>query len=119
MDELDLDVYEELLQTVEAGLSRAPNNAADPDEGRIDSPDLMWRRGLTRERRQELNDAAARGETVDKGPCKHGWQYYIVYRPMSFAESLRFKKAHGVMIVHIFHESDVAARGLAIGPEAP
>ncbi|CAM5535851.1 hypothetical protein SALBM135S_05512 [Streptomyces alboniger] len=113
MDGLDLDVCEELLTVAATGLSRAPDNSRDPDEGRVGLRNLLWRRGITRKRRQQLLDAEVRGEPVqDEGPGKHGWQYYILYRPMSRLEALRTGKPNGLMVVHILGEEEVGAVGI-------
>jgi hypothetical protein len=114
MDELDLDVCEELLLVASTSLSRAPNSA-DGDEGRIDGGNLLWRRGITPQRRQQLLAAEARGTPEqEKGPGRHGWQYYILYRPMSKMEAARTGRINGLMVVHILSEEDVAAVGIPV-----
>ena len=115
MDRLDLDVCEELLLVAGTSLSRAPDNTTDADEGRVGLGNLLWRRGITRERRQQLLAAEARGEPVEeKGPGRHGWQYYILYRPMSWMETARTGKPNGLMVVHILGEEEVAAVGIPV-----
>ncbi|MFC7994483.1 hypothetical protein ACFUV2_35015 [Streptomyces pilosus] len=115
MDRLDLDVCEELLLVAETSLSRAPDNSTDEDEGQVGLKTLLWRRGITRERRRQLLAAEARGETVEeKGPGRHGWQYYIIYRPMSWMESMRTGKPNGLMVVRILGEEEVGTVGIPV-----
>ncbi|MFD8491389.1 hypothetical protein ACFYVE_39405 [Streptomyces tendae] len=112
LQQLDLEVVEDLLHVIGTALSRAPVST-DPDEGRIGHKELLYRRGLTKEKRQQLTAAEARDEDCDdKGPGKHAWQYFIIYRPMKLVECTRLGKPHGLMIVRIISAEEVAARYL-------
>lgn len=114
LEQLDLEVCDELLHVIDTELSRAPDSN-DPDEGRVGRENLLYRRGLTREKRRQLDAADARGEDCDtKGPGKHAWQYFIIYRPMKPLERARTGKPHGLMIVRIIGEDEVGARYLIV-----
>ncbi|MFD7972874.1 hypothetical protein [Streptomyces clavifer] len=110
-EQLNKDVLEDILTVIETGLSRAPDNSVDPDEGRAQH--LLWRRGLTKKKRSELDAAEARDEDLDtKGPGCHAWQYFIVYRPLNRGEFNLRAHGYGNMILRIVGESEVVTRYL-------
>ncbi|MFF9690985.1 hypothetical protein [Streptomyces sp. NPDC014623] len=110
--QLNRDVFEDILTVIETGLSRAPDNSVDPDEGRAQH--LLWRRGLTKEKRHQLDAAEHRDEDdLDtKGPGNHAWQYIILYRPLNRGELNGYAQGYGNMILRIVGESEVATRYL-------
>lgn len=110
-EQLTKDVLEDILTVIETGLSRAPDNSVDPDEGRAQH--LLWRRGLTKKKRTELDAAEARHEDLDtKGPGRHAWQYFIVYRPLNRRELNLRTQGHGNMILRIMGEHEIVTRYL-------
>ncbi|MFI5687644.1 hypothetical protein [Streptomyces sp. NPDC051636] len=88
-------------------LSRAPDSV-DPDEGRLDKG-YLYRRGLTKAKRQELDAADRQGRDLDEGPPgSHPWQYVIIYRSLNFTECIKYQEKAGIMVERIVSEAEMA-----------
>jgi hypothetical protein len=84
-----------------------PTDSADPDEDmwQPKSGCATWyyyRRGLTRSRRAQLDEAERRGDDLDhEAVNENAWDYAIVYRETTTSECILYRCRRGTTIMRI------------------
>lgn len=108
---LSRHVQDSIFETLEE--LRMPTDSEDPDE-RMWRPKAgrdtwyFYRRGLTRAKRQELDEAERRGEDLDhEAVSENPWDYAIVYRETTTSECIRYKAARGITVMRILSMREV------------
>ncbi len=100
-----------------------PARENDPDEGSWTPSENSWipyeqkhlvyyyRRGLTRQKRAELDEAARQGHDMDDAEAgKNLWDYFIIYRATTSGECIRYKCPRGITIEHIWPTAKVLSK---------
>lgn len=107
------DLRELSLQTADALLDigvhvlRSPVEPDDLDEGsdfRQNSP-LMWRRGLSREQRRELDQLEAAG--MDRDYDDPPWDYVLIYRERTLKEVIT-QAGRGLVVLRVVRNEVLA-----------
>lgn len=92
---------------------RIPTDDHDPDEGtwqpKAESNSLYhYRRGLTRAKRQQLDEADRQNlYEDDEEVINNPWDYFLIYRKTTFAECMFHQCPRGVTVVRILTASQV------------
>ncbi|MGW7278865.1 hypothetical protein ACWGIV_11275 [Streptomyces sp. NPDC054844] len=115
---LDLDVLEALIHVIVFGLS-VPPDEGDPDEGTIGKI-YYYRRGLTKQQRQDLDKDASEGRDRDIGGAgRHPWQFVIVYRKFTASECIRYRHTFKAVVVERFVGEPELGQALLAGYDFP
>lgn len=124
---LDAATQDAIIEVI-SGHLRIPTDSNDPDEGSwraekgakrhhwspFSKPVYYYfRKGITRERRQELNEAERRGDDLDTEDATRPWDYSIVYRETTSSECIRHRCGRGYTVMRVFANRELvfALRG--------
>lgn len=117
-DSADQEKLIEVLRELEL-----PAREHDPDEGSWTPAEDSWipyeqkhlvyyyRRGLTRQKRTELDEAARRGLDLDaEAVGTNLWDYFIIYRATTASECIRDRCPRGITVEQIWPTAKVIAK---------
>ena len=100
-----------------------PTREHDPDEGSWTPSENAWipyerqhliyyyRRGLTRQKRLELDEASRHEQDMDDAEAGQNlWDYFIIYRRTTSSECIKNKCPRGITIEHIWPTAKVLSK---------
>lgn len=101
---------------------RIPIGEFDPDEGSWEPPDAWipyehrrllyyYRKGLTRQKRIELDEAARHGRDCDSDSTGTNlWDHFIIYRETTSGECIKYRCPRGITIEAIWPLAKVVGK---------